>query len=388
MTPKARRRSTRRCGAVGRGIATIAVGSHASLLLSLSVVLVVAGCAKPEPPAPTPVRPVKMLTVESGTEGGLREYPGTVSAVQDANLAFEVPGRMIEFPVTEGEEVEAGAILAKLDPRDYQARLDSAMANVRKAEADYRRSSNLYREDPGAIARTQIDADQRTVEVSKANAREAEKSVEDTVLRAPFSGVVARKLAADFANVQAKEPVVVLQDTSQLEVKVAVPERDIRGANRDVSNEELNKRLSPYVVVAGRTDRKFPARLTEVATSADPATRTFMVTLRFENPAEAAVLPGMTAMAVIRTRSEAGSTRIPVQAVAGGGGKDAFVWIFDAATSTVSKRNVRLDTMSEDQVVVLEGLAGGDVVVTSGLMLLRDGMKVRRLEERIPGSGS
>jgi multidrug resistance efflux pump len=66
----------------------------------------------------------------------------------------------------------------------------------------------------------------RAVEVTEAELRVSQKAVEDTVLRAPFDGVMARKLVEDFANVNAKEPVLVFQDTSHLEIQINIPERD------------------------------------------------------------------------------------------------------------------------------------------------------------------
>lgn len=328
------------------------------------------------------VRPIKMFTIGETGRRGVREYPGTISAAQQADLAFEVPGQMIEFPVNEGDRVEKGAVLGRLDARDYQARLDSAAAVLRKAKADYGRTTNLYKEDPGAIALTRLDSDKRGVEVAEAQYKEAEKAYEDTILRAPFDGVVALKLVDDFANVKAKEPILILQDTSHLEMVVNVPERDFVGGRQSGDNAEtLTERLQPQVVLSSLPNRRFPARFKEIATTADPVTRTFAVTLRFDNPKDLTVLPGMTAKVIVQGAGSAGgAVLIPAQAVTAGADEKPFVWIVRPDSMTVERRTVELGELRGDDVEVLSGLVNGDVVAMSGVALLHDGMKVRRLE--------
>jgi multidrug efflux system membrane fusion protein len=121
-------------------------------LLLASTLALVAGCEKEPPPQPEVVRPVKMLTIEGAGAVSQREYPATVKATQQADMGFEVPGRVIEFLVNEGQIVETGELLARLDDRDYQAELEKAQANQRKALADLNRSLSIYKQDKGAIS--------------------------------------------------------------------------------------------------------------------------------------------------------------------------------------------------------------------------------------------
>lgn len=337
-------------------------------------------CSEPPPKRPPVVRPVKMLTIGDAGTGGPREYPGKITAAQHAEMAFEVPGRIIELPVDEGQKVAKGTALAKLDPRDYQADLDASNAMLRKARADLNRTERLFAQDPGAIALTQIDADRRGVEVAEAQMRQTEKAYEDTILTAPFDGVVAMKLVRDFANVQAKDPVLILQDTSLLEMVVNVPERDFVVVERTGTREDRIASLNPRVVLSALPDRSFPARLKEMATTADPVTRTFAVKFRFDNPANATVLPGMTAKIVVDAPTETTSIWIPIQAATADEQGAAFVWLVDTKTMTVAKRPVQLGTMSSADIEVTGGLSKGDVVAVSGVQELRDGMQVRRFE--------
>jgi multidrug efflux system membrane fusion protein len=116
------------------------------LLLWAGAILCVgvfAACTKEPVQHVDPVRPVKMLTIGASGEAERREYPGTIEAIQHVDMAFEVPGRVIEFPVEEGQQVAKGEVLARLDPRNYEAKHESAAAIVRKSEADLARSERL-----------------------------------------------------------------------------------------------------------------------------------------------------------------------------------------------------------------------------------------------------
>ena len=172
-------------------------------LLTCSLLLA-GGCDKEPPPQPQVVRPVKMLTIEGPGAVQQREYPATVKATQQADMGFEVPGRIVEFLVKEGQIVESGEVLARLDDRDYQAELEKAKANQRKALADLNRSLSIYREDPGAISTGAIDSDRRAKEVTDAAVQQAEKAVEEiyeaVLAQNPDTPAAANNLAFYYAE--------------------------------------------------------------------------------------------------------------------------------------------------------------------------------------------
>jgi len=352
-------------------------GFSLSGLLLACTLACIAGCEKEPPKQPEVVRPVKMLTIEGAGTVSQREYPATVKAFQQADMGFEVPGRVIEFLVNEGQIVETGELLARLDDRDYQAELEKARANQRKALADLNRSLSIYRQDKGAISMGAIDSDRRAKEVTDAALQQAEKAVEDTLLRAPFDGYVARKLVEDFANVQAKEPVLILQDVSQLEVEVSVPERDIAREMPGRSPEQITERVQPVVSISSVPDRTFPARVKEFTTAADSSTRTFQVRLIFDRPGDVSILPGMTAR-VIANVIKTGDISIPLIAAQSDAELQPFVWKVDTVGMTVSRQPVELGTVHGSLVDIKSGLQEGDIIATSGLRYLESGMQVRR----------
>ncbi len=326
------------------------------------------------------VRPIKMLDVEVGGTGASLEYPATIMATQHAAMAFEVQGRISEFLVKEGTRVKRGDVLARLDDRDYQANLEVARANFRKARADYERSKNIFRKDSGAISLDEIESDRRELEVTEAKLRQAEKAVEDTVLRALFDGIMARKLVDDFENVQAKEPVLILQDNSRLEVRLNVPERDVARTTVEMPLEEITAKAKPEVMITSMPGRVFRARFKEFATTADPVTRTFQAKMIFDNPGGTYILPGMTARVKVNVPRRAG-VWIPANAVLSDADGHPFVWQVDAVAMTVSPLKVRVSEMAGAEVEVTGGLVGGELIAITGIHQLRDGMRVRRYEK-------
>jgi len=342
----------------------------------------VVGCAS-EPPAPVVgARPVKMLTLGAASDGTSFEYPGKVQATQNAEMAFEVSGRIIEFPVDEGDEVSEGAVLAILDPRDYQAAVDLELAQQNAARADYDRIKALFVND--AASRQDLDAKRRDFEVTRARVATVRKALEDATLRAPFAGTVAKKLVEDFANVQAKQAVVVLQDDSSLEVVISVPEQDWTRGRRGQSRAEVSARLQPVVIVTSIPQHRFPATIKEQARTADPVTRTFDVTFAFSRTSDVEVLPGMTAkvQVVVRDDPDAGDMLVvPATAVFGADGGGSLVWVIDQDTMTVRPVSVEVGEVTGDQVRVVRGLTGSETIAVSGVHQLREGTQVRRLEQ-------
>jgi RND family efflux transporter MFP subunit len=338
------------------------------------------GCGDDPAPAGELVRPVKIVEVASRS-GATREYPGRIRAARYAEIGFEVPGRIVELPAREGERVQNGQVLARLDARDYQNALASAEAKLRHAATEAERARTLV--DKNVKPRSELDRAQRQVAVHRADVAQARKAVEDAVLRAPFAGVVARKLVTDFRNVQAKEKILVVQDDSRLEIKVSVPERDLTaGGGPRRSLEELTERIRPRVVVDAASQREFPARLTELSEVADPTTRTFEATLAFDQPEAVNVMGGMTAklrIDVPASEPDAGLS-LPASSVVSDSSDAPFVWVVDPSTMQVSRRTVSVGELAGSQIRVESGLSAGDWVVVSGVHQLRDAMTVRRLE--------
>jgi len=354
--------------------------------LLLAVALVLPACEKaPEPEVQDVVRPIKMMTLGGGGAGSTLEYPGTVSATRSVEMGFEVPGKIIELPITEGQQVRQGDMLAQLDPADYEAARDAAESNRRALRAAYNRAKKIF--EQGAGSQAEVDKTLRDIRVAEEDLKKTQKALDDTTLKAPFSGEIARKIADNFQNVQAKEVILLLQDISSLEIDVTVPEQDFALATPGITLDQRTALAKPEIVVSTFPGRRFPARFESVSTTADPVTRTYAVTFAFDNPADLNVLPGMTAKVILHLSkgklAEVGVSgfMVPVAAVAADDQGNAFAWRIDPDSMRVSRVAVELGQMAGDQVRVLSGLDGGDRIATAGVHHLREGMQVRPLGE-------
>jgi RND family efflux transporter MFP subunit len=323
-----------------------------------------------------------MITIGLAAAGETLEIPGSIYAAQSAELGFEVAGRMSERLVEEGQLVTAGQIVAKLDPRDYLVRRDRERANRDTAKADYDRYSKAY--TANAVTEQEVSRAKGQFDVFQADLDVAQKALDDTELRAPFDGRIAKRLVDDFANVNAKQAVMILQDESSLELRVNVSERDWVQGDPTLPRDQVTERIKPRVQVASLGERFFPAYLKELSTSADPVTRTYEVTFGFANPADANLSPGMTGRVIVdryrRNISAIAGLAVPSNVVIADADGHPFVWVVDAATMRASKRPVELGELSGGNVNVLSGLSSGDRVIVSGVNSVTENMLVRDLE--------
>ena len=352
------------------------------LFLALTVSLL-AACEKESAEAPEIVRPVRILTIQTLQAGETLSYPGEVLGVQNAELAFEVPGRLVELPAEEGIEVTEGQLLAKVDPADFQSSVNAAEAEYRNAKETFERFEEVFAK--GAISRQDFDNQRRQFEVAEANLATARKALSNTELRAPFAGRIGRVYVENFNNIQAKQAILLLQDLSQLDVIVNVPEQDWQRAKPGLTLAQQTERAKPFVTLPTFPDREFPARITEVAASADPVTRTFSARGRFDPPEDIVILPGMSATVTVRIDpGVAGlqdAVQIPANAVVGGNDGGSYVWKVDAATMTANLAPITVGQMSGSNITIVDGLSTGDRIAVSGVQQLADGMKVRELTD-------
>lgn len=360
---------------------------HSGIRLVGVALIAVALAACGDEPAPEAVqveRPVKLMTIYQGGAGGRLEYPGKVSAAQSVELGFEVAGKIVELPISDGLAVNQGDLLGKLDDADFIAARDAAEANRKAALSAYERAKRIF--DQGAGSQAEVDKTLRDIDVARQQLNTAQKALDDSTLRAPFSGWVSRKIADNFQNVQAKEPILLLEDINDLELDVNVPEQDFSRMKPGLTLEQRTQRVKPEIQVSTLPGPSFAARLISFETTADPVTRTYRATFAFDNPADINVLPGMTAKVVLDLQTEKSAETgqgllIPVTAVVTDIDGNAYVWRYDASAKQVNKAIVTVGDMSGASIRVLNGLQDGDRIAVAGAAHLQEGMKVRPLGE-------
>ena len=203
--------------------------------------------------------------------------------------------------------------------------------------------------------------------------REAERRLDQATITAPFDALVARVIAEPFINTTPSQPVVRLQDVSEMRVIVSLPEEIAALARADSESFAFT---ATFPAAPGYEAR---LALREFVTEADPVAQTYQVEFAITGAVDPRLLPGMTAKVtgVPKTGADQPPVVIPVGAVDTTGDTGPQVWRLDADTSTVSPRKVTLGLPRKGHIVVLDGLAPGDRVVSAGWTGLTDGARVR-----------
>jgi RND family efflux transporter MFP subunit len=348
----------------------------------LTAALLFFGCSKEEPAEqPEVIRPVKVMTVQAGTTVLSHSFPGTVRAARRSELSFKVSGPLVKLPVEEGQHVKKGDIVAQIQKRDFLTALDEAQARNLEAEKQFHRYKELYARKQ--VSRADYDRYRAARDVARAKLEDARNRLKDTSLKAPFDGIISKRFVENFQKVQAKEPIVNLQDITRIEVLVNVPELLMA----DLKNRRGKDVTAAFETIPGKT---FKLKIKEFSTQADPATQTYQVVMVMDQPAEANILPGMTAMVTARVSEDAAAAVpaivIPAIAVLDDPGNKPYVWLLDKNTSTARKVPVTIGRLEGSaDIIVKEGLKGGETLIIAGITQLEEGMKVRPWEKQREG---
>ena len=339
----------------------------------LAVLLAVVGSFdEAEALAEAPVRPAKLTVIAGAADNRTVTLPALIEAAVSAELGFQVAGVMAAISVREGESVAEGAEIARLDQRDLKTDLATARANHAAAESEFGRAERLIVE--GAISQAIHDQRRTQRDVAAAALDAARNHLDDSVLRAPFAGIVAAVHVEAFQNIAPQQTVVTLQTTGAAEAVVQVPATFVAHSGRITP-------LEMAVVLDVAPDTPIPAEFRSIATRADPAAQTFEMRLAFTPPAGLLILPGMTGAvrATLAVAGNAARIAVPIEAILSEA-DGRYVWVVDTDSMTVSKRSVTLGDGVGGTLPVLDGLTAGETIVAAGVSYLYEGMKIRRYE--------
>lgn len=356
---------------------------NCSILLAVPLSLLLASCEAPEiEDKGEVIRPVKTMVIDAPGAGGERRFPGRIESSRRAEVSFRVPGTLRELPVKEGDEVEAGTVLAQLDDADFQTAVDDREAVFKRANADYERAKELVKK--GFLSRVDFDKVEADFKSAQAALKQARLDLSYTSLRAPFSGSVATRYVQNFEEVQSKQPIIALRDLTLLDVKFNVPESLIIRLTEQGVDEGAGD-VPVYATFDATPDKRYWLNYKEAATRADSATQTFEITYTLPAPSDLEVLPGMTTTVTVDVTRYLGAQQIftiPVSSVVADPGLASRVWVVNPDSNTVSAREIEVGLMEGNQVQVKSGLSGGEKIVTAGAAYLVEGMKVRSMADR------
>ena len=356
------------------------------LFSSLLAALLVA-CEQPQPPPALPPVEIGALEVQPRDLALALEYAAQLRGVREVEVRARVSGILLERMYEEGQPVEAGDLLFRIDPAPFRAEAERARADLgvqqallQQARRERDRILPLFEQKLASLrdrdtAVAAFEGAQANVAAAEAALRSAELNLSYTDVRAPIAGLTSREVRSEGSLVTAGDDsslLTYLVQSDRLYVELALPEADaelVRAAHAARPDTVVVR------VVGARGAQLGPdARIEFIAPRVDDATGTVGVRAVLDNGAHV-LLPGRVVRARIDGVSVPSSLVIPKRAIVHGA-QGAFVWVIGAGEQ-VAPRPVELGTSSGNDVVVASGLSSGDRVVVDGVLKVQPGAAVR-----------
>ncbi len=337
----------------------------AARILLLSALALLAGCGRPapaEPAAPPAVR-VQAAPVEVSTRAIPVRVPGTVSRRTEASLAFKIAGVVETVAVRAGDRVEAGQLLARLDPAEIEAQLAQARSGVEKARRDLARAEELRSRDVVSLelaqnAATGLEQAEAALRIAEFNRRHAE-------ITAPAAGHILRRLVEPNDTVPPnKVAVLFASDDEGWIARAGLPEGE---AARLRVGDPATARSGHQAPLAGE--------VAQLAAATDPATRTVEVEVRLAGT-PAGLRSGSVVELELQPAAVPARPVVPVTALVEGEGRRASVFLLAPDGRSVARREVVVDTVLDGFAYLAGELPAGARVATTGAEFLRDGAAI------------
>lgn len=302
---------------------------------------------------------------------------GTLTPLNQTTIKAKVGGELLEVRVREGQTVAKGEVLARIDTRQQQAQVASQRAGVEKAKADLALAklnldNNQRLLDKKFIAQNVLDTAQSThaaavagVKLAEAQLKLAEIGLEDSTVRAPFAGSIARRVAEPGEKVSSDSPLLGLVDLTQLELQASAPASEI---------PSVQPGQKAQVRVDGYGERRFEATVQRINPATEQGSRSILVYLSVDNR-EGLLRGGMFAQGELVIAESGEGAVVPAAAIRSEAG---LKYVMVVVGGKLERRAVTLGLSTEDNALieVREGLKDGDTVVVGRLDVLKPGTAV------------
>lgn len=347
------------------------------LLLLIPGAAIINGCgsnsAASEVPA-TAAIPVQLQALSAGSQATSIPVSGQFTTDDEVLLSFKTDGIIQRILVKEGDAIRQGQTVAILDPTEIDAQAQQAQLAYEKAQRDYQRTNNLYKDSVSTLE--QLQNAKTALDIAQQQLRSAQFNRSHAVITAPRNGYVLRKLANE--GQQVKSGTAVIQTNGALSgnwlLRVAVSNKEWAAIRvQDSASVEVES-------VPGKTFRGIVSRRAE---GVDPVSGSFMIDIRLSGEKPDAIAYGMFGKATIHptkaavsSSSDAGPWSIPYDALLDGDGSSGYVFITND-DKTAKKVKVSISGIEKDKVIISKGLEGAKDLIISGSAYLTDSSSIR-----------
>ena len=359
--------------------------------------VVLAGCDEGpvQPQAAAEPASVRVINVQRQEVREQAEFVGRVVAIERVELRARIEGFLEERTFREGQFVEAGTVMFRIEPDTFEAEVELARAGVaaagaQKVEADANLARALQLIERGNIAEKSVDEARALAQTTEAavlarsaELRQSEINLSYTEITTPIPGRVSREAysvgnlvapeSGPLATVTSLDPISVVFSVSEADLLKAQQDRIARGEDTSDIRDGQESTLVPRLALPGGTIYEHPGSIDFLGAEVDPATGTVPVRAVFPNP-NALLLHGQFATVVLEQEETESKIVIPVSAVQ----EDqvgAFVLVLNDEKAAEIRRIERGQTQ-EINLIVEQGLEEGEVVIVDGLQKIRPGVPV------------
>jgi membrane fusion protein, multidrug efflux system len=307
---------------------------------------------------------VTTATVRSERLSQKLEALGNARANESVDISSKTSNIVTAVRFRDGERVRVGQVLVQLDDATARADVAAAQAAVTESESQYNRSRELL--NTQALSKSSFDQLEATLKANRARLQAAQARLEDTVIRAPFSGRVGLRRVSVGTLISPGDVITTLDDTSVIKLDFSVPETFVA-----ILREGLSVRASAPAF-PGRT---FTGKVASIDSRVDVNTRSVIVRALLANE-DGALKAGMF-LNVSLSKDERETLIIPEEALTPEAAKQ---YVFVVADGKASRREVRIGGRSPGSVEILDGLEAGERVIVEGTQKVRDGAAVNAID--------
>jgi RND family efflux transporter MFP subunit len=347
----------------------------------------IAACGDEAPAEKTErIRAIKPYFVVEPAGGSVRHYSGSIKASNTSSLSFAVAGTVNTVTVRQGDRVVKGQVLATLDTKPLalnvqvsKAQQSSAQTDMETKKADLLRKQALFKKGwvtkvANDDAHNAYEAAKEQLNLSRSQLGLAERDLAKTKLKAPFDGVISKREIEPFAEVALGKTVFQLDSKGAYKVELEVP---------DTVVGQISVGAPVTVEIGSVADCGCKARVTEIGAVSGAANAVTVTATIIEGPD--GLLPGAAVEASIafaRQNDGDHGFLVPLVAIApGDGAARGFVFKYDPKTGIVKKTAIRGEHASGNLIGVMEGVAAGDIIAAAGVSFLRDGQRVKLMDQ-------
>ncbi len=309
--------------------------------------------------------PVSLVGASIENFEGNFNLTGNLEPNRELNFASETAGRTIAVYFEKGSFVSEGQMLVKLDDETIQRELKIANITLEKRKKDFERVENLAKSSVGTMA--QYDDTKYALQTAEQQVEALKERLAKTIIKSPISGVVSRKAIEKGSYLAPNVPIADITDISRLKMIIKVSESELM---------KIQQGQAVKIKIDAYPEADFSGVVTNLAVKADNSKR-YEVEIQVNNSTGASLRGGLFGVVYFQFAKSGSALMIPRKAIVGSI-QDAQVFVVENGVAFA--RKVKVGTVKNDKIEVVEGLKDGEKVVVTGQINLQDKTKVTEIK--------